>query len=200
MKKSELSIILALALALFVVFVADNDIQAAGIRQNTLRLHIIPRDDSGLSQYIKTQVKDATGKLWPAIYCNAASFDEAVAITEENLEYIQQVTDNTLKNLEAGYTSQCSVEKFYFDTSTADGITLPRGQYTALTIRLGKAQGKNWWSIVYPDIAIGIGGEYEEDTTGTLFETENYRIKLKTVEWWQKAKQYFTTAKVYNNL
>lgn len=200
MKKSELSIMLALAMTLFVIFIADNDIQAAGIRQNTLRLHIIPRDDSSLSQYIKTQVKDATEKLWPAIYCDASSFDEAVSITEKNLEYIQQVTDNTLKNLDAGYTSRCSLEKFYFDTSTADGITLPRGQYTALTIRLGKAEGKNWWSIVYPDIAIGIGGEYEDDTDGTLFETENYRIKLKTVEWWQKAKQYFTTAKVYNNL
>lgn len=200
MKKSEMSILLGLIFTLAVTFVADADIQAADIRRNTLRLHIIARDDSALNQHIKSQVQQATEKLWPALYCDADSFDQAVRITEDNLDYIQQVTDNTLKKLNAGYSSSCNVEEFYFDTTNHGAITLPRGKYTALTIRLGQATGRNWWCIVYPDIRCGIGGEYEDNSRNTLFETDNFRVKLKVIEWWRQAKQYFTSEKEYKNL
>lgn len=200
MKKSELTILASLLLCLFLVFVLDSDRQAAAIRNSTLRLHIIARDDSALNQHIKTQVKQATEKLWPAIYCDVENFDQAVKKTQDSLEYIQQVTDNTLKNLDAGYTSQCTVEQIYFDTTKADGKILPRGQYTALTIRLGEGRGKNWWCILYPEISLGIGAEYEEDTTGTIYETDKFRVKLKAVELWQKAKSIFTDTEMYSHI
>ena len=200
MKKSELSILASLLLCLFLVFVLDSDRQAATIRNSTLRLHIIARDDSALNQHIKTQVKQATEKLWPAIYCDVEKFDQAVKKTQDSLEYIQQVTDNTLKNLDAGYTSQCTVEQIYFDTTKADGKILPRGQYTALTIRLGEGRGKNWWCILYPEISLGIGAAYEENTTGTIYETDKFRVKLKAVELWQKAKSIFTDTEMYSHI
>lgn len=200
MKKSEISILLGLILAVTVTFIADADRQAAQIRRNTLRLHIIAQDDSALNQHIKSQVQLATEKLWTSMYCNASSYEQAVEITQNNLEYIKQVTDNTLKNLDAGYTSQCNLEEFYFDTTTHDNITLPRGKYTALTIRLGDAGGKNWWCIVYPRIRCGIGSEYETDSRNTLFETDDFRIKLKIVEWRQDIKQYFASDPEYSNL
>ena len=200
MKKSELSILASLLLCLFLVFVLDSDRQAAAIRNSTLRLHIIARDDSALNQHIKTQVKQATEKLWPAIYCDVEDFDRAVQKTKDSLEYIQQVTDNTLKNLDAGYTSQCTVEQIYFDTTKADGKILPRGQYTALTIRLGEGRGKNWWCVLYPDLRLGIGSHYEEDITNTVYETEKYRLKLKTVELWQKATHFFSGEEMYDRI
>ncbi len=200
MKKSERSILAALIFCLFFVFVLDSDRQAADIRNSTLRLHIIARDDSTVSQHIKSQVKNATEKLWPAIYCDAQNFQQAVTKTEENLEYIQQITDNTLKNLCADYTSRCSLEQIYFDTTTIDGKTLPRGMYTALTIRLGQAQGKNWWCILYPEMSLGTGAEYEENPSGTIYETNRFRLKLKTVELWQKAKSFFTDTEMYSHI
>lgn len=200
MKKSELSIAMGLIFSLITVFILDTDRQADSIRQSTLRLHIIAQDDSVASQHIKKQVKQVTEKLWPAIYCNATSFEDAVTITQDNLDYIQQIADNTLKNLDAGYTSQCNLEKIYFDTTTIDGITLPRGQYTALTIRLGEANGKNWWCVLYPEIRCGIGSEYEDDTTGTIFETNSCRVKLKAVELWQKATMFLYGEKLYDKI
>ena len=136
MKKSELCILLALVFSLAGIYMTEADRQAARIRNSTLRLHIIRRDDSARSQQAKSRVKNSTEKLWPALYCRADSFDNAIAITEENLDYIQKVTDSALEAIGADYTSICSLEKFYFETSQYDDITLPRGQYTALTIRL----------------------------------------------------------------
>ena len=186
MKKSEISIILGLFIALTITFIADNNFQADSIRNQTLRLHIIAQDDSAQSQLVKMQVKDVIVNTAASLYCRAENFDQAVQITEENLDYIQQVTDNALHNLGADYTSQCSVEQFYFDTTEYADFTMPRGKYTALTIRLGDANGKNWWCVVYPSLCISSGGEYEDDDSNTFIETDIFRIKFKTVELWQK--------------
>lgn len=195
MKKSEISIIGGLLLALAVTFATDINWQAQQIRESTLRLHIIARDDSRLSQNIKMQVRDVITNLRSSLYFEAENYDEALAITEENLDYIQQVTDNALTKLQAGYTSRCSIEQFYFDTTRYEDFTMPRGQYTALTIRLGQAQGNNWWCVVYPGLCTGIGAEYEEDTANTFIETDNFRIKFKTVELWEDVKYFFSKDK-----
>ncbi len=192
MKKSELSIALGLVIALAVTFFTDTNFQANGIRNQTLRLHIIARDDSAHSQHIKTQVRDVIINTAASLYCRAENFENAVEITKNNLDYIQQVTDNTLAKLEAGYTSQCSIEQFYFDTTEYEDFTMPRGKYTALTIRLGDARGKNWWCVVYPSLCVSASGEYEDDDSNTFIETDNFRLKFKTVELWQKFVNIFS--------
>ena len=186
MKKSEISIIVGLFIALAVAFFTDTNFQAESIRNQTLRLHIIANDDSAHSQMIKNQVRDVIVNTAASLYCRAEDYKDALQITKENLEYLKQITDNTLYNLGASYTSQCSVEQFYFDTTEYDDFTMPRGKYTALTIRLGDAQGKNWWCVVYPTLCISTSGEYEDDDSNTFIETENFRLKFKTVELWQK--------------
>ena len=186
MKKSELSIILGLILTLVITYISDTNVQAAQIRQQTLRLHIIAQDDGNDAQNIKMRIKEEITSIAPEIYCNAKNFEDAVKIAENNLDFIQQITDNALKNLGADYTSHCSMENFYFDTTEYDGFTMPRGEYTALTIRLGKASGKNWWCVIYPTLCSATGGEYEDDDANTFIETEKFRIKFKAVELWQK--------------
>ena len=202
MKKGEISIILGLFIALAVTFLADNNFQADSIRKQTLRLHIIAQDDSTHSQLVKMQVKDTIVNTAVSLYCRAENFDQAVQITQENLDYIQQITDNALRNLGTSYTSKCSVEQFYFDTTEYDDFTMPRGVYTALTIRLGDAGGKNWWCVVYPSLCISAGGEYEDDDSNTIIETYNFRLKFKTVELWQKFKKSISADKteIYNNV
>ena len=186
MKKSEISIIVGLFIALAITFFTDTNFQADNIRGQTLRLHIIAQDDSAYSQHIKTQVRDVIVNTAASLYCRAGTYEDALLITQENLEYLKQITDNTLHNLGIGYTSQCSIEQFYFNTSQCADFTMPRGKYTALTIRLGEAKGKNWWCVVYPSLCISASGEYEDDASNTFIETENFRLKFKTVELWQK--------------
>lgn len=152
MKKSEISIIAGLFIALAITFFTDTNFQADSIRKQTLRLHIIANDDSAHSQMVKNQVKDVISNTAESLYCRAGTYEDALQITQENLEYLKQITDNTLHNLGIEYTSQCSIEQFYFNTSQCADFTMPRGKYTALTIRLGEAKGKNWWCVVYPSL------------------------------------------------
>ena len=197
MKKSEISIIGGLFLALAISFFTDNNFQADNIRKQTLRLHVIAQDDSAYSQQVKTQVKDVIVNTAASLYCRAENYHEAVRITQDNLEYLQQIADNTLENLGAGYKSQCSIEQFYFDTTEYEDFTMPRGVYTALTVRLGDAQGKNWWCVVYPPLCAApmesVAAFDEEEWRLISEDGTSYEIRFRLLELWGELTGRFSS-------
>lgn len=191
MKKSEICITCGLLMAMLITFFTDVNTQAAAIRHNTLRLHVIAQDNTDINQEIKLQVKDTVSGLCAELNCRAQNCEEAVKITTANLQLIQAAANRKLQQLGAGYTAKCSMEKFNFGTTEYDNFTMPRGEYTALTVRLGRAEGKNWWCVLYPGLCTSAGTQYSDDASNTFIETDNFRIKFKAVEIWQDIKSIF---------
>ena len=200
MKKSELSLLMGLVCALAVSYFATATTQAQTIRNETLRLHVIAEDDSPTAQEIKLLVKDEVLKICSEIYCPARNLDDALAITGKNMDYIEKVANHTLQECGADYSAVCTIENFWFDTTEYEDFTMPRGEYTALTVRLGKAQGKNWWCVAYPALCTGGSTKYEDDASNTFIETDSFRLKFKAVELYEKAKAFFSHTEKYNNL
>lgn len=185
MKKSEISILAGLVLALFISFFADTVSRADSIRAGTLRLHVIANSDSRADQQIKIQVKDTVSRLRSDICAGARDYRQAVDKTTDSLDLLQQRANRKLQQLGADYTASCSVENFYFDTTEYENFTMPRGEYKALTVRLGRAEGKNWWCVVYPGLCASASAKYEDEADNTFVETDNFRIKFKAVEIYQ---------------
>lgn len=185
MKKSEKSILIGLMLALAISLFADINFQARQIRGSTLRLHVIANSNSRDDQRIKMRVKDAVSGLRRDICAGAADLEQAVELTEQNLDFIQMSADRALEDMGAGYKAKCSVEDFYFDTTAYSAFTMPKGEYKALTVKLGRAEGKNWWCVVYPGLCASASAKYEDDDSNTFVETDNFRIKFKAVEIYQ---------------
>lgn len=114
-----------------------------------LRMHVIAQDDSAEMQRMKLCVRDAV---------------QAAYVPEGHgtmlAEATQLLPQLTLAAQEAaareGFTGAVSVsiEHCTFDQRTLDGLTFPAGTYPALMIRLGDAQGHNWWGLVDPSLAI----------------------------------------------
>ena len=46
------------------------------------------------------------------------------------------------------------MERFAFAARDYGGFALPGGEYTALRIELGGAQGRNWFCVLYPSLCI----------------------------------------------
>ncbi|MBR5521670.1 MAG: stage II sporulation protein R [Oscillospiraceae bacterium] len=191
MKKSDMSIIAGLIIALVITFFTDTNTHAANIRQQTLRLHIIADDNSRQAQDIKMMVKNSIAGLCSEIYCDAQNYDDAIRITKENLIQIENTVNSILKSAGAGYTAICSIESFYFDTTSYTGFTLPQGEYTALTIRLGRARGHNWWCVMYPALCLSAAAEYDSRESSAFITTPKFRIRFKTVEIWEDIKTHF---------
>ena len=202
MNKKEFSVLLGLIFTI-IFSVCTQDIKTAqDIRQNTLRLHIMANSDSISDQQIKLAVRDEILNSGELVFAKADGFSAAVADTKAVLGEMEQQINRFLKAEGADYSAVCSVEEFYFDTTQYTGFALPQGEYTALTVRLGKAEGKNWWCVVYPALCSQSCGETALEDSSGFIKTDKITARFKVVEIFEDIKGIFDReqAEMYKNL
>lgn len=78
-----------------------------------------------------------------------------------------------------GYDGPVAVclEQTAFDARELDGLLFPAGVYPALMVRLGPAQGHNWWGLVDRELALA-SAQVPEGVGTTLWEREGVRWTL----------------------
>ena len=104
--------------------------------------------------------------------------------------------------LESGCADSVEVrlEPAEFPLKAYDGFRLPAGEYMALRVLIGEAEGQNWWCVVYPPLCMtaasdvaqtGIAcGMEQEDMSLMQEEDEGYQIKFRCVELWEQLRQW----------
>lgn len=125
------------------------------IKDNVLRLHIVANSDSVADQALKLCVRDRVLKDFSDIFLTCKSRSEAVDVADRYKNEIKKAAEDEI--IKQGENSNVLVEvgNCGFPTKFYEDIALPRGTYTAVTIRIGKAQGQNWWCVMYPPLCIG---------------------------------------------
>lgn len=171
------------------------------IADSVFRLHVIANSDSDEDQNLKYLVRDNVIKYLSSISNNASSKNEVIDIAKANLSKIQSIAVQTVRD--NGYTYSVSVEvgNFAFPSKNYGDITLPPGDYDALRIKIGNAEGQNWWCVMFPplcfvDVTSGIvPEESKEFLKENLSQEEFYlisndskeiKVKFKIVEVLQK--------------
>ena len=201
MNKKELSVLLGFVVAFMFALWGENIQQAESVKANTLRLHIIANSDAETDQNIKMAVKEEILQMENLLPANDGDFDSAVKTVTENLTAIEERINDNLSAQNAGYSAKCSVEQFYFDTTSYTDFALPQGEYTALTVRLGRAKGKNWWCVVYPALCSQSCGEIVLENRDDFIKTDKITMRSKVVEIYEDVKAYFVQrAEIYSNL
>ena len=89
----------------------------------------------------------------------------------ENLSDIENAAAETIKSQGETYPVAASVETAYFPDKTYGDYTFPAGEYEALNIRIGKAEGKNWWCVLYPSLC------FIDDTWGIVSQEKKEELK-----------------------
>lgn len=199
--KRELSILLGLTLTIIFAVFIDANTAAQKVRDNTLRLHIIANSDTNVDQKTKLLVRDEMLKLSDLIYFDAPNFETSRKSAQENLDEVSQRINKILQENGAQYTSKCTIEPFYFKTGEYTNFVLPQGEYEALTIRLGKAEGKNWWCVMYPALCSEAFSEEATAKAEDFILTDKITVRFKVVEIYEDIKNKITenTAKDYVN-
>lgn len=177
------SLLTVLSVFLYLIcFAADGSVY-----NDVVRFHVIANSDSEVDQNIKLSVRDMVIEKYSAKLSKYKNKDEALAAAEEMLPEIENDVKEYLKCY-ADYTAEVSIEESYFPTKTYGEYSLPRGNYTALCIRLGKAEGQNYWCVLFPPLCLGASTEdgakvFEEcglsRSEYNLMRTETPRYKLK---------------------
>ena len=117
-----------------------------------LRIHVRANDNGAEAQRVKLLVKDAVVEYLTPLLSTCKTKEEAKRTVLKNQAKLTEIANGVLSKEGAGYTATATVQSEVFPTRVYNGISLPYGRYEALILSLGKAQGENWWCVVYPPL------------------------------------------------
>ena len=163
----------------------------AAIYTDTVRLHILASSDSAADQELKYKIRDRLLTKYGAMLSGSsdptAAKERIGALTEE----IEESVNGWIKEYGYEYTSSVTLGTEWYDTRVYESFTLPRGYYTSLCVRLGEAEGQNWWCVMYPPLCLDIATEdapADDAALGytkeeyALITDDGYNVKLKILE------------------
>ena len=139
---------------LLTAFAAHRRQVAARVCADTLRLHILANSDTLEDQLLKLQVRDAVLAALPDSVLQAADTAGAETALRQALPMLHQAAQQALYKAHSPQTARLRLEQLDFAPRDYGSFTLPGGRYTALRVELGKAQGHNWFCVLYPALCV----------------------------------------------
>lgn len=156
---------LVLTVVLTAAFPALRRYNAAcdAVCRDTLRLHILANSDSVEDQLLKLAVRDALLQtLAPLLAGENAPTDPVAALrrVESVLPVLQTAAERTVRRAgtdpaQRAQTVRVGLERAEFAAKDYGSFALPGGEYAALRVELGRAEGHNWFCVLYPQMCLG---------------------------------------------
>lgn len=199
MKIYKIYLVLFLLLFIYVMLAASSYTSAvcSDISENIFRLHVIANSNSEEDQALKYIVRDEVLKYINDISSNCTTKQEIIDIVSTHLQEIQSIAQEAIYKEGFTYPIELQIGNFEFPTKTYGDISFPPGFYDALRIKIGNADGKNWWCVMFPplcfiDTSSGIVPDESKELMENNLTQEEFalisssnneaKIKFKVVE------------------
>ena len=151
------------------------------ISKGVFRLHVIANSNSTKDQALKYKVRDSLLEYMNSLCINTKSKKEAISLAKSHINDFNEIAKKTI--LDNGYTYPVSVEigQYDFPTKTYADVSLPAGIYDALRVKIGNAEGKNWWCVMFPplcfvDISSGVVPDSSKELLKENLNDEEYTL------------------------
>jgi stage II sporulation protein R len=155
-KRNVMMLVLAAALLCAVCAAGILTINAGavqkGIARSVIRFHVLANSDSREDQELKMQVKADVVEEMRGMLKDARSVEESRLLIEENLPRLQDYAGEQVKKYGYDYPVSAGLVTTWFPVKEYGDCTFPAGEYEALQIRIGEAEGRNWWCVLYPGL------------------------------------------------
>lgn len=166
MKKIAVCILVALLSVTSVVGYSKD--LSEELSQGIVRLHIIAESNSEEDQRVKLKIRDA-------VLAKMDKFENAEDI-QSSLTMFEAIANEILKEEGFAYRAKAEYGMFEFPTKHYENFSLPKGEYNAVRIKLGKAEGENWWCVLFPPLCmIDAATDENEELLKETFG-ENYSV------------------------
>ena len=181
-KKLKTTIILLLLIIYFFICAYSYaNALSTDISTSIFRLHVIANSDSEEDQNLKYLVRDAIISYMNNLIKKCSTKQEVIYTVNEHLEDFKTVAQNIIYEKGYNYTVNLEIGNFYCPTKTYGDISLPSGLYDALRIKIGKAEGKNWWCVLFPplcfvDVSSGIVPDESKEIIKENISKEGYSV------------------------
>ena len=181
---------------LYLLLIGERD--AAAVREGVLRFHVVAKSDSAEDQTLKIKVRDGVFAMIEQLFSGCDDREEALQVAHANEQALRAEAERILR--ENGNQDPVTLEigTRFFPTKAYGALSFPAGRYQAVSIRIGAAEGQNFWCVLYPALCIAPavaeeGAEQElvatigqESTDFLKKSTEKQEIKFLLVEWFEQ--------------
>lgn len=175
-----------------------------GIAREIIRFHVIANSDSDKDQQLKYLVKNALVQTLQPYLKDAKDINETQDIIAEMLPLIENHASQVIKEEGFNYTVTASLSPSYFPMKVYGDYTFPPGSYEALQVKIGEAQGKNWWCVMFPPLCFVdetysiVDEDSKEHLKNLLTEEEFDSIRNNRVNVKIRFKLFYSIKKLFS--
>lgn len=188
--------VLALFVACLVCTALWAEATQVRLASQVIRLHILANSDSEEDQALKLEVRDRVLETTSALLAGETEPQAAAVLLDQHLDDIAQTAAQEISAQGHDDRIEVRLEQTWFPTRQYQGISLPAGNYLALRVLIGEAEGHNWWCVVFPNLCLPAVSERALEastlTPGQISllqeEETSYVFRFKTLELWQSLK------------
>ena len=188
--------VLALFVACLVCTALWAEATQVRLASQVIRLHVLANSDSEEDQALKLEVRDRVLETTSALLARETEPQAAAVLLNQHLDDIAQTAAQEISAQGHDDRVEVRLEQTWFPTRQYQGISLPAGNYLALRVLIGAAEGHNWWCVVFPNLCLPAVPERALEastlTPGQISllqeEETSYVFRFKTLELWQSLK------------
>lgn len=198
MKKSIIALCLGLIITICVSLYSDAE--QGKIADGVLRLHVLANSDTREDQALKLAVRDRLLLESRSLFMDCETRDASREVFLQEKARLEAAAADEIREQGFQYPVSLSLEKTYFPTRYYDGIAFPAGEYDAVRVEIGKAEGQNWWCVMFPPLCFVDGSVSADSTLGitdvlgtdtallTPDATTDVQVRFKVVDLFQSTK------------
>ena len=191
---SLLAIVIFVAVGWFFLICEGKDnLPVSCGKEDLIRLHVLANSDSVADQQLKLKVRDGIIAYLAPYFEHAMQKSDAEQIVFEHKEQLIALAQQIILQNGADYSVDLQIGMFDFPIKSYGNLVLPAGNYEAVRVLIGKAEGKNWWCVLFPPLCfVDITNATAIPTKGLADHGEQPEIKIefksKLVELWKEMK------------
>ncbi|MBO5324446.1 MAG: stage II sporulation protein R [Oscillospiraceae bacterium] len=158
------------------------------LSNNLIRLHVVANSDSREDQTVKLLVRDAVTQYVNENLSDITDKDVAMTFLQQHIPELTETANQALAEVGSSHRAEITLTREAFPKREYDTFSLPAGVYESLRIRIGDAEGKNWWCVVFPSLCFQAVGEdftdtaagagFDEPLTGALEGEKPYQVRF----------------------
>ena len=163
--------------------------QCEDVSHRVLRLHILANSDTAEDQELKLQVRDRILQGSAGLLDGVKGLEEAQERVEAAMPVLLEAAQDEISQRGYDYSVSMELASTAFNTRVYGDVTLPAGTYQALQVKIGEAEGKNWWCVLFPALCLP-AAEDPAQLEDVLTQGEmdivaggGYQVRFKVLEW-----------------
>lgn len=180
-KKILLSVLFVIS-ALIISYSVEAYESMCQIKDKVIRLHVIANSNTFEDQQLKYKVRNNLISTFDNEFKSISTKEQSEKIILNKMDDIRKMAEKIIEAEGYDYNVNVYYGNYKFPRKQYEEIVLPEGNYDAVRIEIGSAQGNNWWCVMFPPLCFIDVGSIENSEPVFDIDTEKKLQEVLTQE------------------